>query len=598
MDKDTLRNLVKWLDAIFPPFRETERVKPKNMLYVAHENPTMGTAFAVGAQHAVVLLMLAIYAVIAGQELEFTEGQLRGFVSVVIVAAGIATFLQSTKTRFGSGHLIVHNPSPIGMAGFIAVSSTYGIGAATGALIVSGIVVIALARVLPSLRSIFPAEVAGVLLVLLGLSLVEGGVSRYTGLNGGSINSASTIIASVTLVSIIGLSIWAGGRLKLFAIVIGAIAGLITAALMGEFGHEQMAVVSQQPLVSFPFGGGFEIPMPKFILGAIIPILLIEVISAIDSIGTGVAIDKINNAKWHRADMPMIGRTVTCHGIGVFFAGLMGTMSIGTSSANLGLAHASGVAARKVGLVTGAILVVVAFLPQVSTFLTQIPQPVVGAIVLYTAGYMLVAGMELVLSRMINSRRTFMIGLGIAVGAAVLLMPALTAGAPEGLKPIVGSALTMGTVTAIILNLIFRIGISQTGTMQLTGVESLTQLTEFLEEKGEDWGARHQVMMRAGMAVGEAIEKLNGTAVCTWPVDLKASFDEYKVTVELKYEGHPINMTPKTKVSLEDLMDDDDDEALDALVSNASGILIGQLADKVESKADGKHSTLRLDFDH
>ena len=146
---------MKWVDAVFPPFRETERVKPKNMLYVAHETPGWGTSLAVGAQHAVVLLMLVIYTVIAGQEIGLSDGQLRGFIAVEIVAAGIATFLQATRTRFGSGHLIVHNPSPIGMAGFIAVSATYGIGAATGALIVSGIVVLALSRFLPNLRSVF-----------------------------------------------------------------------------------------------------------------------------------------------------------------------------------------------------------------------------------------------------------------------------------------------------------------------------------------------------------------------------------------------------------------------------------------------------------
>ena len=327
------------------------------------------------------------------------------------------------------------------------------------------------------------------------------------------------MIASTTLVVIIGLSVWNAGRPKLFAIVFGTVSGLIVATILGRFGQMELHVVTQQPLFSFPFSG-YDIPTPRLVLSAVIPVLLIEVISAVDSIGTSVAIDKINNSKWHRADMPMIGRAITCHGIGVLLAGLMGTFQLGTSSANLGLAHASGVAARRVGMMAGAILVVMAFLPQVSTFITQIPQPVVGAIVVYTAGYMLVAGMELILSRMLNSRRMFMVGLGITVGSVVLLMPEITAGAPKGLQPILGSALTLGTVTAMVLNMIFRIGIAQSGTIQLTGIESLNKLTDFLEEKGEDWGARRQVMMRSGLAVGEALEKLSGTGITNWPVNL------------------------------------------------------------------------------
>jgi xanthine/uracil permease len=526
-----------------------------------------------------------------------SQEELRGFVSMGIVAAGIATFLQGTTTRFGSGHLVVHLPTPVTMAGFIAVSVTVGVGAAAGATILSGIIVMGLSRLLPKLRSVFPAEVAGVLLVLLGLSLVEGGAKRFTGFSGSGLDTPSILIATTTLVVIIGLSVWTSGRLKLFAIVIGTAFGLIVATILGRFGQTELKVVTEQPLFSLPFSG-YTLPTPTLVLAATIPILLIEVISAVDSIGTGVAIDKINNAKWHRADMPMIARLVTCHGIGVLLAGLFGINSIGTSSANLGLAHASGVASRKVGQIAGLMLVVLAFLPQVSTFITQIPQPVVGAILVYTAGYMLVAGMELVLSRMLNSRRTFMIGLGITVGSVVLLMPEIISGAPESLKPILGSALTLGTVTAMSLNMIFRIGIAQSGTIQLTGIESLAKLTDFLEEKGEDWGARRQVMMRAGIAVGEALEKLSGTGITNWPIVLKVSYDEYKITLDMDYEGEPINLAVAKPISLDDLMDDDDDDALDELVSNVSGMLIGQLADKVESTSDNGRATLKLVFDH
>jgi len=191
-----------------------------------------------------------------------------------------------------------------------------------------------------------------------------------------------------------------------------------------------------------------------------------------------------------------------------------------------------------------------------------------------------------------------MIGLGITVGSVVLLMPEITAGAPKGLQPIVGSALTLGTVTAMVLNMVFRIGIAQSGSIQLTGIESLTKLTDFLEEKGEDWGARRQVMMRAGMAVGEALEKLSGTGITNWPIVLKVSYDEYKITLDMDYEGEPINLAVAKPISLDDLMDDDDDDALDELVSNVSGMLIGQLADKVESTSDNGRATLKLVFDH
>ena len=116
MNKGKTIEFMKWVDAVFPPFKDTERVKPKNMLYVAHETPSLGTSIAVGGQHAVVLLMLVIYTVIVGREVGLSEGQLRGFVSVEIIAAGIATLLLWPKEK---------DKSP---SGTVSVSSAIGNG--------------------------------------------------------------------------------------------------------------------------------------------------------------------------------------------------------------------------------------------------------------------------------------------------------------------------------------------------------------------------------------------------------------------------------------------------------------------------------------
>ena len=188
------------------------------------------------------------------------------------------------------------------------------------------------------------------------------------------------------------------------------------------FGTEQIKIVTSQPFIAFPFEG-YDLPRPTLVFGAILPLLVIEIISAVGSIGKGVAIDKLNNAKWRRSDLPMIGRLVMCQGIGVLLNGLTGTPSTVTNSANIGLAHSTGVTARKVGITAGIIFIVTACLPMLSTFLTIIPRPVMGAIIIYTAGFMMVTGMQMILSRMINNRRMFMIGLSITVGAAIMLMP-------------------------------------------------------------------------------------------------------------------------------------------------------------------------------
>jgi xanthine/uracil permease len=587
----------KFLDSLFPPFVETKRTKPRDMSYVAQETPDLGTTLAVGVTHTLSALMLVIYTVIVGREVGLSGAELRGFIALEVVVMGITTFLQSRTTRFSSGHLIVHSPSLMSMSAFIAAATHFGLGAAAGGLILSALVVIALSRLLPRLRTFFPPEVAGVLLVLLGLSLVEGGVRRFTGLAEGQLDDASVATALTTLVIIVGVSVWAGKRMRIFAVVFGVLAGLMVAVWTGTFGAAEMQLVAQQPLFAFPVGD-FVPPTPTLVLAAALPLLLIQIIASLDSFGAGVAIDRLNDQKWRRADLSMISRLVSCHGIGVLLNGVTGTLPVGVSSGSLGLVAITGVAARKVGSVAGLMLITLAFFPQVSSFIVLIPLPVVGAIIVYTAGYMLVVGMELLLSRMLNSRRIFVVGLSLTIGASLLLMPELRASIPEDLQPVLASPLTMGGVAAIGLNLLFRIGISEQATIELSGAHAAHNATRFLEEQGALWGARPDVINRAGAAIGEALEALQGADMIQGPVGLKASFDEFSLRLILEYPGKAFALQTRKKLDLSSLLDEEGDAALDDAMARMSSHLIKGLADKVSSSEQSGRAVLNMQFSH
>jgi xanthine permease XanP len=588
----------KMLDSIFPPFSETRREKPRDMLFVAHETPDMVTTIVAASQHVLIILMLTVYVVFVGREIGLTGAHLRSFVSIEIVVLGVATLLQSLKTRFSSGHLIIHAPNLMSIAALGVVVLNFGMGAAAGAYILSGVVVIVLARFLPKLQKVFPPEVTGILLVLLGLTLVKGGAAGFTGFNDGMIDWVAFLIATATLGTIVIISVWTSEKIRVFAVAFGIAAGIGIAAIMGVFGAEHIKMVAGQPIIALPFEG-YIFPRPTLVFGAVLPLLIIEVISAVGSIGKGVAIDKLNDAKWRRSDLPMIGRLVMCQGIGVLLNGLTGTPSTVTNSANIGLAHSTGVAARRVGIAAGVIFILVACLPMLSTFITIIPRPAMGAIIVYTAGFLMVAGMQMILSRMINNRRMFMVGLSITVGAAIILMPELTSTVPANLKPILGSGLTMGVLTAVILNLIFRIGIVKTSQITLTGPEDSAKATRFLEDCGVSWGARHDVIIRSGESLAEALEALFEAKLMDGPAALIATFDEYKVALALNYPGRGISFAGTRTVDLKKLMEDGgSDAALDAAMSNISLKLIQKLADVVKCDESGDRATLHLQFSH
>ena len=591
-------NIKKLFNLVFPPFAESGVEKPREILFAAAQQPPIPTIIIVAAQHALIILALMVYPVIVGKEIGLSDIEMRGFISLQIMLLGIITIIQNFPSRFGSGHLIVHNPSVINMAAFIAIANTFGLGAAAGGVILSSLFVIFLSRLLPKVQSLFPAEVTGVLLLLLGLSLVEGGVTRFTGFHNGIMDFASLPVAGTALAVIVLMAIWTPGKIRVFAVAAGIGAGTVVAIFMGKFGMTEIHKVLAEPVMALPFGT-YTIPTPQLILAAAIPQLIIGVITAVDSIGSAVAIDKITNAKWTKPDMPMVGRTVTCQGIGMLLNGLTATLPSGTSSANIGLVAVTGVAARIVGISAGVILIVLSFSPQIASLMALIPLPVVGALIIYTAGYMMVVGMELILSRLMNSRRQFMIGLSLTVGMSLLSIPELASGVKESMQPVLGSALTMGVLTAVVLNQIFKIGVSQIASLQLKGYNASLAATQFLEEKGADWGARRDVINKAGIAIGEALEVLHAEKLLQGgPIQLKAKFDEMKLVISLFYNGLPFPLRNEQGPDLKKFLESDDDSALDTAIAGMSGAMIRHLADKVSSSTQGTTAELKLQFSH
>lgn len=594
-------NWNKALDSLLPPFTEGKRNKPRDMLYIAQDQPPWPTTLSVGVQHVMVALMLLLYSVIAGQAMGLEGDRLRDFVALGLLITGFGTLLNALTTRVSAGHLLVNFQGPLGMTVFVAVVQTAGPDAVAGGVLLSGLVMLVLGRFLPKLRKLFPAEVSGVLLLLLGMSLIPGGIRRALGLHadaGSPLDLDSFLIAAVTLGTIVGLSVWSVGRVRVLSVLIGTAAGLLTAVLSGYFGTTELAQLKTQSLVALP-GLIFEPPTPTWTLAATLPYLLASLMVAVDTLGSGVVIDKMNNEKWCRPDLPMIGRLLNGLGLCLLLNGLTGTVSSAVSSVNLGLAHITGVAARRAGIVAGFLLMILAFLPEITAAMILMPKPVIGAILIYTASYMMVSGAELILSRLLNARRRAIVGLSLVTGMAVFMVPELTVALPMAIKPILGSGLMIGVGCAMLLNLLFLIGISREDELLLNRSNQAAEATRFLEERGADWGARREVILRAGLAVGEALEALEQADLMTGPVLLRARYDEYSLSLELEYAGQglPLNLAPPVDVA--HLLELAEDEiALDLAMAGVSTTLIRSLADRVRCKTLKGRGLLQLQFEH
>lgn len=588
----------RWLDHLLPRPQPRVRVKPREMLYTVEETPPWGIVLALGGQHAFLALMLSVYAVIAAQSIGLDGAAIHQFVATCLLIAALGTLLQASPTRFGSGHLAVHIPTPVTLGTFVAVAGTLGLGAAAGGMLIAALVVMLMSRGLSRLRPLFPPEITGVVVSMLGLSLVEGGVARALGLTDFSTvpQASAALVSGLTLTVIIGLSIWGSPRWRNFAMLIGVAIGYgLTWTLGLDDTATRMSAASPE-LLGFPVA---DIPMPALVLAAVVPILIAEIVSAVDGIGGLVTLDRMNDADWRRADLPMTSRGILAQGITVLLSGLTGTLSTGLSSANIGLAFASGVAARRVAFIAGLLLLLAAFLPPISALIANTPSAVVGAVLIYTAGYLIVSGMELILSRLLNPRRLVVVGMAMVAGTAVMVIPSLSATAPEWAQPLLASPLAVATILAVMLNLILRLGIKQRASFVVPEPNPIAATQEFCESQGAIWGARRLVIARVAHAIGEAIDVIGPRrAPATEPMRLEAAFDELFLEFTLLYPGTPLPLNTAGASEEPSTWLEQDDEDFARSLDSLPFIMLTRLADQVRGGTRGPLAYLTLRFEH
>ena len=572
------------------------RRRPPELVYAADERPPAGALLVLGVQHAGTAMAFLTYVLVAASLGGLDRAGTQTLLTMTLLGMAICTTLQAWGGRWGAGTLLVYIPSASLIPFVAALVAAHGPGGLAIAALVRGAVALAMGAGMSRLRSFFPPQVVGVVVIVTGMALISSSVRNALGLDAEyRIESGSALVAGVTLFGIMALSVW-GGRLRVMALLIAIGIGVAVAALLGQLGDTQ--ALASAPLIALP-----SIPMPvfSFDLGLVVALALMTVLQQLDMVGSVTMLDKMNDADWRRADMRAISAGVRGNGLGTLVSCLLGSYPPAISSANIGLTYATQSTARRIGLMTAALLVLAALLPQLTMALTLIPRPVLGAVGLYAAGFMIVSGMELVTSRAMDARATFAVGLSICAGLAVMMLPQLTERLSKSLQFVLGSGFVVAGFSVVLLNLLLRLGTGQRAEQALVAgsAELHADITGFVESRGAAWGARRAVVQRAALAALEAAEAIAAAGDGRRLTAIRGSFDEFNLDLELLHSGAPLPLSPaRSAAPAAATLLDGDDSDIDAALAQVSSRLLRHLADRVSSSEGGGQSVLRLHFEH
>jgi xanthine permease XanP len=277
---------------------------------------------------------------------------------------------------------------------------------------------------------------------------------------------------------------------------------------------------------------------------------------------------------------------------GLAAAGALGGMGQSTSSSNIGLSNATGITSRRIGYVMGGLAIVLAFIPKLAAVLVIMPKPVIGATLVFVASFMIVAGIQIIVSRLLDARKTFIVGVSIIFGLSVDFLPDVYAHLPVAAAPLLGSSLAFATMSALVLNLVFRLGIANRVRLVLMPEATASEtIYAFLEAQGATWGARRDVVYRAIVAVTELFETVTRLELAQDNIVLAVRFDEYNLDIEVQYRGTLLEFPMERPSEVEML---EDEKALAKL----AGFLMRHYADRIEATETDDQCRVRLHFDH
>ena len=566
--------------------------KPANLIYGLDESPPLGTTLLLGLQHILALSSAFVYPVIVLQETGMLAAQAERMIHASMIVMGIATILQTLRHgRIGSGYLCLEQVGPAYVPVSILAVKAGGLPLLAGMTLVSGLFGVVLSRLMGRLRPLFSAEVTGTIVMMVGLALIPVAVSRFLGIaeSGGVIDPLSVSIASITFFVMVGVTVWGSARLRLFSVLIGIGAGSICAYASGLVSDEHLHRLEQASLLALPSftGEGWS-----FSGALLVPFLVTALASSLKAVGDLTTCQKVNDAEWKRPDMKSISGGILADACGVMLSGAVGTMGQSTSSANVGLSIATGATSRRIGFACGVILMVLAFVPKLAVLFAIMPSPVIGALLFFAASFMIVAGVQILTSRMMDARKTFVVGVSIILGLSINMLPGVYLNLPGMLQPAFASSLSVATLSALLLNLLFRIGVAQRAKLQIDPrADSSEQIFLFMENQGGAWGARREVIDRAKSAMNECVEAVSLLEPSISRIDAEVSFDEFSLDIDMRYEGELMEF-PSARPADADLLEDE------RAVARLAGFLIRNYVDRVKSDRINGRSRVQFHLEH
>ncbi len=475
--------------------------------YEPNDKPPLAMTVGLGLQFAVLCIAgIVITPAIVVRAAGDSEAFLSWAVFSAVLISGATTVLQARRVgRIGSGHVLLMGTSGAFISVCIAALVAGGPSLLATLVVISALFQFALSARLSTFRRILTPSIGGTVIMLIPVSVMPIVFDMLKDVPEGTSPAAAGLTALATLAVIIPIALRATGTFRLWAPVIGIVAGSVVA---GHFGIYDVERVRQAAWVGGPegpwpgldlsFGPAFWYLLPGFVF--------VTLVGAIETIGDAIAIQGVSWRKQRAVDYRVVQGAVTADGVGNLLSGLMGTVPNTTYSTSVSVTELTGVASRAVGVAVGLVFIAFAFLPKVLAIVLAIPGPVAAAYVTVLLAMLFAVGMRIVVNDQIDYRKGLIVGVAFWIGVGFqnqVIFPEFFSEFAGGLLQ---NGMTAGGLVAMFLTLFSEATQSRSRKIEMPAdISALPKISAFLTDFSRHHGWKDSAAERLDAAAEETL---------------------------------------------------------------------------------------------
>ncbi|MFP5346828.1 MAG: nucleobase:cation symporter-2 family protein [Actinomycetes bacterium] len=419
------------------------------------ERLPIGRSYVFGVQHILTMYggVIAVPLIIGGAA-GLSGEQIGVLISAALFISGLATLLQTLGVPFfGSQLPLVQGTSFASVSTLIAiVNGGGGLRSAFGAIIVSGVIGLALSPFFSQIIRFFPPVVTGSIITVIGISLLPVAIRWAMGVNPkvpgwGSMSNIG--LAAFTLAVVLLISRLGRGTLSRLSILLGIVVGTLFASAVGK---TNFSSVGTGPIFAFPTP--FDFGTPVFEIGAIISMTIVILVVMTETTADILAVGEIVGTK---VDARRVGDGLRADMIATTVAPVFNTFPASAFAQNVGLVAVTGIKSRFAVAAGGTVLLALGLLPVLGRVVAAVPNPVLGGAGIVLFGSVAASGIR-TLSKVNydGNLNLVIVSVAVAFGVIPIAVPDFYASFPAWVGLVLHSGISATSIVAVLLNLVFN----------------------------------------------------------------------------------------------------------------------------------------------